>query len=49
MFLETLRRGLLAHLIKFRFTITVPICLLFVVTTTLIGFSQLREYDNHAS
>ena len=37
MFLETLRRWLLAHLIKFRFTITVVTCLLFVVTTTLIG------------
>jgi hypothetical protein len=37
MFLETLRRGLHASLIKFRFTITVIICLLLAITTTLIG------------
>ena len=42
MFLETLRRWLLVHLITFRFTITVVICLLFVITTTLIG----NEPDN---
>ena len=37
MFLETLRRGLLAHLIKFRFIITIITCLLLAITTTLIG------------
>lgn len=37
MFLETLKRGFLVHLTKFRFTITVTICLLFVFTTILIG------------
>lgn len=42
MFLETLRRGFLAYLIKFRFTITVIICLLFVITTALVG----HEPDN---
>lgn len=42
MFLETLRRGLLAHLIKFRFTITGTTCLLFIFTTVLVG----HEPDN---
>ena len=37
MFAETLKRGILDHLIKFRFIITVTICLLLVITTTLIG------------
>ena len=37
MFSKTLRRGLLACLIKFRFTIAVVTCLLFAATTTLIG------------
>ena len=37
MFLEILKRGVLAHLIKFRFAITVVTCLLFVVATILMG------------
>ena len=37
MFSKTLKRGLLACLIKFRFTIAVVTCLLFAATTTLIG------------
>ena len=42
MFLESLRRGFRARLMKFRFTITVVICLLFVITTALVG----NEPDN---
>ncbi len=45
MFLETLRRRLLAYLIKFRFTITVITCLLFVITTTLIGDEPDNLFD----
>ena len=45
MFSETLKRGLLAHLIKFRFTITVITCLLFVITTTLTGDDSDNQLD----
>ena len=45
MFLETLKRRLLAHLIKFRFTITVSICLLFAITTALIGDDAYGPMD----
>lgn len=45
MLLETLKRGLLAHLIKFRFTIIVITCLLLAATATLIGdeYEALRD------
>ena len=45
MLLETLKRGLLAHLIKFRFTIIVITCLLLAATTILIGdeYEALRD------
>ncbi len=45
MLLETLKRGFLAHLIKFRFTIIVITCLIFAATTTLIGdeYEALRD------
>ena len=45
MFLETLKRGILPHLTKFRFTITVTTCLFFVATTILIGdeYEALRD------
>ena len=46
MLLETLKRGILAHLIKFRFIITVTICLLFVITTTLIGDDAYSPMDD---
>ena len=42
---KAMKRGLLAHLIKFRFTITGTICLLFVVTTTLIGDEPDNLFD----
>ena len=50
MFLETLKRELLAHLIKFRFTITIITCLLLAITTTLIGdeSEDLRSEENKA-
>ena len=42
-----LKRGLFAHLIKFRFTIMVITCLLLAATTTLIGdeYEALRDEE----
>ena len=45
MFVETLKRGILTHLIKFRFIITVTTCLLLVITTTLIGDDAYGPMD----
>ena len=42
MFLVLLRREILAHLITFRFAITVIVCLLLVATTTLI---RIHDYE----
>ena len=46
MFLKNSKRGLLAHLIKLCFTITVSICLFFVaITPTLIGDDTYSPMD----
>ncbi|MDE0014260.1 MAG: ABC transporter permease subunit [Candidatus Poribacteria bacterium] len=42
MFLVLLRREMLAHLITFRFAITVIVCLLLVATTTLV---RIHDYE----
>ena len=43
MFLVLLRREILAHLITFRFAVTVITCLLLVVTTTLIRIDDYEQ------
>ena len=43
MFLVLLRREILAHLITFRFAITVIVCLLLVVITTLIRIDDYEQ------
>lgn len=49
MLLETLKRGILVHLIKFRFTIIVITCLLLAATATLIGdeYGELRDREKN--